>query len=89
MNWQTAYSNRRKQHEFVVQTRPGFISPSWRRPLAIDETFVTTMRVWLFDLDINRHVTNGRYYSMADIAWLIFYFAVALTKWPLAKAHYQ
>jgi acyl-CoA thioesterase FadM len=32
------------------------------------------MRVWPFDLDINRHVTNGRYFSMADIARMDFLF---------------
>lgn len=25
------------------------------------------MRVWPLDLDINRHVTNGRYFTLADI----------------------
>lgn len=57
----------------------------WRRPLAIDETFVTTMRVWPFDLDINRHVTNGRYYSMADIARVDFLFRSGAYKVALAK----
>lgn len=26
------------------------------------------MRVWPTDLDLNRHVTNGRYFTLADIA---------------------
>ena len=44
------------------------LSRPWRRVAGPDATIVTTMRVWPLDLDINRHVTNGRYFSMADIA---------------------
>lgn len=50
------------------------LSRPWRRLVSPDSTIVTTMRVWPFDLDINRHVTNGRYFSMADIARTDFLF---------------
>jgi len=50
------------------------LSRPWRRQVSPDSTIVTTMRVWPFDLDINRHVTNGRYFSMADIARMDFLF---------------
>lgn len=50
------------------------LSRPWRRQVSPDSTIVTTMRVWPFDLDINRHVTNGRYFSMADIARMDYLF---------------
>lgn len=46
----------------------------WRYETSPDSTIITTMRVWPFDLDINRHVTNGRYFSMADVARMDFLF---------------
>lgn len=45
----------------LLLTRP------WRRPVGGLETTVIRMRVWPSDLDLNRHVTNGRYFNMADI----------------------
>ena len=39
----------------------------WRKPVDALSTTVIRMRVWPFDLDFNRHVTNGRYFSMADV----------------------
>jgi acyl-CoA thioesterase FadM len=38
-----------------------------REPVKPFETSVHKMRVWLNDLDFNRHVTNGRYFTMADV----------------------
>lgn len=46
----------------------------WRRQTPADGTTVIRMRVWPFDLDWNRHVTNGRYFSLADVARLDFVF---------------
>lgn len=39
----------------------------WRKPVAPLATTVVRMRVWPLDLDLNRHVTNGRYFTLADI----------------------
>jgi len=39
----------------------------WRRPVSAFATTVVRMRVWPLDLDLNRHVTNGRYFTLADI----------------------
>jgi acyl-CoA thioesterase FadM len=39
----------------------------WRKPAAPMDTTVVRMRVWPTDLDLNRHVTNGRYFTLADI----------------------
>lgn len=39
----------------------------WRKPVDASATTVVRMRVWPLDLDLNRHVTNGRYFTLADI----------------------
>lgn len=39
----------------------------WRKPVDPFSTTVVHMRVWPLDLDLNRHVTNGRYFTLADI----------------------
>jgi acyl-CoA thioesterase FadM len=39
----------------------------WRKPVDGLSTTVIRMRVWPLDLDFNRHVTNGRYFTMADV----------------------
>ena len=39
----------------------------WRKPVDGLATTVTRMRVWPLDLDFNRHVTNGRYFTLADV----------------------
>lgn len=39
----------------------------WRKAVNGLETTVVKMRVWPLDLDFNRHVTNGRYFTMADV----------------------
>jgi hypothetical protein len=39
----------------------------WRQAADPFSTTVIRMRVWPLDLDLNRHVTNGRYFTMADI----------------------
>lgn len=39
----------------------------WRRPVAAFDTTVVRMRVWPLDLDFNRHVNNGRYFTLADV----------------------
>jgi len=60
------------------------LSRPWRRVAGPDATIVTTMRVWPLDLDINRHVTNGRYFSMADIARTDYLFRSGAYKVALA-----
>ncbi|WP_261943722.1 thioesterase family protein [Pseudomonas sp. LRP2-20] len=40
----------------------------WRNPTSGLTTTVTRLRVWPLDLDFNRHVTNGRYFTMSDVA---------------------
>jgi acyl-CoA thioesterase FadM len=39
----------------------------WRQRADPFETTCIRMRVWPTDLDLNRHVTNGRYFTLADI----------------------
>jgi acyl-CoA thioesterase FadM len=39
----------------------------WRKHAHPFETTRIRMRVWPLDLDPNRHVTNGRYFTLADI----------------------
>lgn len=39
----------------------------WRKPVDALATTIVHMRVWPLDLDLNRHVTNGRYFTLADI----------------------
>lgn len=39
----------------------------WRQAADPFATTVVPMRVWPLDLDLNRHVTNGRYFTMADV----------------------
>ena len=44
----------------------------WRKPVDGLATTVTRMRVWPLDLDLNRHVTNGRYFTLADVGRMDF-----------------
>lgn len=39
----------------------------WRKPVPGLATTVVRLRVWPLDLDFNRHVTNGRYFTLADV----------------------
>jgi len=39
----------------------------WRKPVSAFDTTVVRMRVWPLDLDLNRHVTNGRYFTLSDV----------------------
>ncbi|MHC8366421.1 thioesterase family protein [Pseudomonas sp. ZT5P21] len=39
----------------------------WRKPVDPLATTVIRLRVWPTDLDLNRHVTNGRYFTLADL----------------------
>lgn len=39
----------------------------WKKPVHGLEPTVIKMRVWPLDLDFNRHVTNGRYFTLADV----------------------
>ena len=39
----------------------------WRKPVDGLATTVIRLRVWPLDLDFNRHVTNGRYFTLADV----------------------
>ncbi|MBT2372611.1 thioesterase family protein [Pseudomonas fluorescens] len=44
----------------------------WRKPVDGAATTVIRMRVWPTDLDLNRHVTNGRYFTLADVGRMDF-----------------
>ncbi len=44
----------------------------WRNPVNALESTIIRMRVWPLDLDFNRHVTNGRYFTMADVGRMDF-----------------
>jgi acyl-CoA thioesterase FadM len=39
----------------------------WRKPASLFETTSLRMRVWPNDIDVNGHLNNGRYLTMADI----------------------
>lgn len=39
----------------------------WKKPVPGLATTVVQLRVWPLDLDFNRHVTNGRYFTLADV----------------------
>jgi acyl-CoA thioesterase FadM len=39
----------------------------WRLRTDPTATTIVRLRVWPLDLDLNRHVTNGRYFTLADI----------------------
>ena len=40
---------------------------TWRKPIGVLETSAITLRVWPNDLDINLHVNNGRFLTLADL----------------------
>lgn len=44
----------------------------WRHPVHGLDSTVVRMRVWPLDLDLNRHVTNGRYFTLADVGRMDF-----------------
>lgn len=44
----------------------------WRKPVHGLDTTVISLRVWPLDLDFNRHVTNGRYFTLADVGRMDF-----------------
>lgn len=44
----------------------------WRKPVQGLDTTIISMRVWPLDLDFNRHVTNGRYFTLADVGRMDF-----------------
>jgi acyl-CoA thioesterase FadM len=63
---------------FVIDTRPDLMNlwfrlfftllrRPWRKRAHPFETTRIRMRVWPLDLDMNRHVTNGRYFTLADV----------------------
>ena len=43
------------------------LAMTWRKPITMLETSAINMRVWPNDLDINLHVNNGRYLTLADL----------------------
>jgi acyl-CoA thioesterase FadM len=57
----------------------------WRRPVDPFATTVVRMRVWPTDLDLNRHVTNGRYFTMADLGRMDF--VLRTGAWRVALRH--
>lgn len=44
----------------------GFLKP----PMALTDTLQRTLRVWPNDIDINKHMNNGRYMTIADLFML-------------------
>ena len=45
-----------------------FLLRAFRPRLHVLDDAVTTFRVWPTDLDVNRHMTNGKYFSVMDVA---------------------
>jgi len=43
------------------------IGVAWRPPLGLLEESVVELRVWPNDLDVNLHMTNGRYLTLMDL----------------------
>ncbi|MGH8529418.1 MAG: thioesterase family protein [Nevskiales bacterium] len=60
------------------------LSQRWRPRLAVLETSVLRFRVWPNDLDMNIHMNNGRYFSIADIGRLDWWLRTGL--WRAARA---
>jgi len=50
----------------IIALLRGFLKPK----MAIDETLFRDLRVWPNDIDINRHMNNGRYMTIADLFML-------------------
>jgi acyl-CoA thioesterase FadM len=46
----------------------------WRGSLAVGATSVLSLRVWPNDLDLNLHVNNGRYFTLADVGRMDWWF---------------
>lgn len=40
---------------------------TWRKPISLLETSAINLRVWPNDLDVNLHVNNGRFLTLADL----------------------
>ena len=40
---------------------------TWRKPITFLETSAINLRVWPNDLDVNLHVNNGRFLTLADL----------------------
>ena len=40
---------------------------TWRKPITMLETSAINLRVWPNDLDVNLHVNNGRFLTLADL----------------------
>ena len=59
-------------YESLVSITAHAVAPPWRKPVHGLATTVVRMRVWPLDLDLNRHVTNGRYFTLADVARMDF-----------------
>ena len=44
-----------------------YFTSSWRKRITPLEPATLPMRVWLNDVDLNRHLNNGRYLSLMDL----------------------
>lgn len=45
-----------------------YLFSRFRRPIGILEPCLTPFRCWLTDLDVLRHMNNGKYFSLLDLA---------------------
>ena len=61
------------------------LAMTWRKPITMLETSAINMRVWPNDLDINIHVNNGRYLTLADLGVVNLLGRVGLFRAALRK----
>ena len=52
-----------------------------RQPVPLLETTTVRLRVWLTDLDLYRHVNNGRYLTLADIGRRDWFLRTGIMQW--------
>ena len=58
---------------------------TWRKPIGLLETSAINLRVWPNDLDVNLHVNNGRYLTLADLGVVALFGRAGLFRAALRK----
>src|SRR5262249_40783260 len=56
-----------------------------RQRVSVLDTTRVRVRVWPNDLDLNRHVNNGRYVSIADLGRIDFFLRTGLLRVALRR----
>ena len=58
---------------------------TWRKPITMLETSAINLRVWPNDLDVNLHVNNGRFLTLADLGVVTLFGRMGLFRALLRK----